>query len=45
MLGNKPPDASKVSKPEEVIQVDDGLTQDHKVILSSFYRESTYWKI
>ncbi|MGL9717465.1 MAG: DUF2924 domain-containing protein [Wolbachia sp.] len=50
MLGNKPLATSKVDKPNEVKQVDDGSTQNQKVVKALFigktligkYKERTY---
>ncbi|MEY2393568.1 hypothetical protein AB6N09_05180 [Wolbachia endosymbiont of Tettigetta isshikii] len=36
MLGNKPPATPEVNKSDEVIQVDDDLTQNQKVVKALF---------
>ncbi|MDR2548031.1 MAG: hypothetical protein LBC34_00770 [Rickettsiales bacterium] len=43
MLGNKPLDASKVSKPDKVTHVDDGLTQNEEVIKALFIGKILVW--
>ncbi|MFP3035506.1 MAG: hypothetical protein ACEY3A_00390 [Wolbachia sp.] len=45
MLGNKPLATPEVNKSDEVIQIDDDLTQNQKVVKALYYRKNTYWKI